>query len=330
MKPFRMKAALPSLALTAAALTAPVVTADLPTPEDAAWSLRFDAERLFDSPLGVTLLDAARDQEPRIDEWLVQAEETVGLDLREDIGHAVVYGGWDFARGITVAADLTAGPGKLEGWMLALPGYQSEDLDDETLLHSFIVEEAAVATPADADGVGALDRPAGRRVYIALPSEPDGSTRLVAAFDRGDASGMAAAARAGDLPDVDLADDRIAALRVSDLPRNQVPANAPGSAIVDSIAGGELTLGSGERIALDLSLDATSAARARQLGQLLTGMQGMLGFVAVEQPELAEIARTLQQTSIVTDENNRSVSAALSVSQADFERLLGHLVQNAN
>ena len=69
----------------------------------------------------------------------VKFAEAIGLDPRTDIGEVVVFGDGFDETDATVVANLGSTTGNLEGWILAAPGYRSEDLDEQ---HATALDDA--------------------------------------------------------------------------------------------------------------------------------------------------------------------------------------------
>ena len=342
-------AALTTTCVLATGTLSLAAAAESVVPAEAAWTVRMNVADAFDSPIGDILLDRARRQFTSFDDTMDNLEQTLGFDPRESIGSAVLYGDRPGRGEVALVADLVGGRGKLEGWMLAMPGYQSEDLDDQTLLHSFLLGEGGPeGRPrgrADRDGNRAeraegrgaerprRDRP-GRgpeRVFITLPGTADGGTRLVASLMRDQAleATQALASGEADLDADALPAGRLLAAKLNRIPDRAMRPQDPGSAVLQSLEEAELTLGSAENISMELDLGATTPARARQLAQLLTGLQGLAGLLAMEQPELQTLVTTLQGIDVRSNDGSRDVSARLDLSTAQFEQALDTLLDLA-
>ena len=209
-------------------------------------------------------------------------------------------------------ADLGETSGKLEGWMLTLPGYDSEDLDDETLLHHFDVElneRRRTTAPCARCGKTAPARstPAAPSACSPrCPKTPAGHYCLIASTERAQTLAMAADAVVARNPLTEAAgrlhDDGLLSLSVGRLPARLLAdtADQPGAAAWRSVSGMRLDLTSGERFRADLEVGATTAARGRQMKQLLGGLSAVMQMMASGDgsPEAAEAAGILSDLSL--------------------------------
>ncbi|MEM8783845.1 MAG: hypothetical protein AAGE65_13455 [Planctomycetota bacterium] len=366
------------------------------------FELRVDLAKAYASPLGETVMSYVRQAKPNADELMDGLAETLGMDLRTAVSTVVVRGmiastsspsrhAVDMSEyDLQIIADLGETTGKLEGWMLGLPGYDSDELDDQTLLHSFVIEddsreadhgdevreleieaeelqhevevitrELRAAEDEEREELAVELRDLQRerdlirrelgemledrrdeeeeeeglfRVFVALP-EADGRFTLVAALDDEAVIEMAEAVREGEtLLDEDeaLRGEEIARLYLDDLSNHNLPRRVPGSALLDSVAGLSLTLGSGRNITAEMVMETSSPARARQVSQLLQGLIALSQLAALEQPDIQELANTLQEIQItqLDDAEEPGVSARFSGSHAKFEELLGYVLSN--
>ena len=253
------------------------------------------------------------------DAQLDELGDTLGLDLERGVGPMVLFGD-DFEGGdATLIADLGSTAGNLEGWMLTLPGYTSEELPGGGLLHRFVLN-------ADNEQP---DRP----VWAAV-AEAAGGFRLVASTRERDARDRAAGAGLAGLDDElapgRLDGERILTARIHRVPEGSVPEGTPGAAALRSITSMDLDLTSGDTLALDLSLDTPSEARARQLRQLLQGFMGMGQMMLSGQPDAEQLAAALAGVDITEQppgpDGTASVKLNLGVPQADVD---AWVVENA-
>ena len=333
MPAFLPRLSRPALCTAALLLAAPLAAAAPAAPD---YALTVDARRAFASPMGQLIMDRIRVQEPRLDEWMNHLTDTLGLDVRTDVGVMSLASSSDDLSDLSVVADLGESAGKLEGWMLTLPSYNSEDLDPETLLHTFEIEEMGDAAPPDdtlrsvqEDGTAALfpERPTRSvRVFATLPQTRDGHTCLIASASRDTTLAMTAAARAGEGgPITDAADklrgDRLLALTVNRLPAQLLAdtADQPGAAAWRAIRGMQLNLTSSERFRADLDLTAASPARGRQLKQLLGGLNGLVQLMATtnDQAGVGEMVSLLSDIDLDDrTDGTPGVAISLDVPQA--------------
>ncbi|MEM1446876.1 MAG: hypothetical protein AAGF84_12530 [Planctomycetota bacterium] len=388
--------------------------------EEIPFELRVDLAKAYASPVGETLMKYVREVKPNADELMNGLTDTLGLDPRTAVSTLVFRGEGMNQFDIQLIANLGDTTGKLEGWMLGLPGYESFEIDDQTLLHSFLMEEddfdeddeeefeelemelemeleelqEAVeeleGELEDAQGdereelemeleelteerdeireeLGAWhedmeeDRDdffgEGReeededfddeafddddfddddiaRVFIALP-ESNGQFTLIATLDGDITTEMAQAVRAGEalLDDSEeLKGDQVLRLTLDSLEGHTMPEGAPGSAVLESIAGLSMTLGSGERVSADVFMLTSSPARARQVTQLLQGLVALTQLAALEEPEMQELANLLADVQIEQFANSEKpgVSASFSGSHDEFEGWVQWIMDNAD
>ena len=138
--------------LAAACLAAPVVAEAQPasTPPDAApgvasplerpaWAVSLDVQQLLESQAGALMLERVRRSFPDFDRKAAELSEALGFDVMTGLGRAFVAGEDFEGRSTMLVVDLPEGRGRLEGWLLAMPGYTSEDLPGGELLHQFKV-----------------------------------------------------------------------------------------------------------------------------------------------------------------------------------------------
>ncbi len=274
-------------------LAAPSAAAD---EADAAYGLTFDAAGLFSSPAGRMVVDRIRQCEPGMDACMAGLTDTLGMDVTTDLGVVSLTSDRDDLSDMTLMADLGKSSGKLEGWMLTLPGYDSEDLNDQTLLHGFDV------TMDCGDGAQCPTV----RVFAAMPQTRDGGYCLVASTKRTQTLAMAtdAAAAANPLADANhrLDGGKLIAMSVGRLPAKllEETADQPGAAVWKAIQGMQFSIASGERFRADLAVVAATPARGRQLKQLLGGLSAVAQLMASsdDHPAAGEAASILNDLSM--------------------------------
>ncbi|MEM1098979.1 MAG: hypothetical protein AAGH92_09340 [Planctomycetota bacterium] len=415
----------PTLAITAAAsmigtglMLARPAAADENPFEEIPFELRVDMAKAYASPVGQTIMDYVREAKPNADELMNGLTDTLGLDPRTAVSNLVLRGAGINEYDIQLIADLGETTGKLEGWMLGLPGYESFEIDEQTLLHSFLMEEEydedeeeeefeelemelerlqeAVEELEeefeDAEGdereelemelrelkeerdelreelgewfeemededrddffgegreeeeeedfddedfdEDEYDEEEVTRVFVAMP-ESNGQYTLIATLDGDITTEMAQAVLTGEtLLDTSeaLKGDQVLRLTLDSLEGHTMPHGAPGSAVLESITGLSMTLGSGERISADVFMGTSSPARARQVTQLLQGLVALSQLAALEQPEMQELANLLADVQIQQFASNESpgVSASFSGSHEEFEGWIRWIVDNAD
>lgn len=306
--------------LTLAVATPAALAEDYLAP-NATWQIAAHVARTAASPLGRALLDRVAVQIDHFEEMRFGLTDSLGMDPIEDIGHVVMSGNYESARHggvphVALAAEMLAGRGNLEGWMLGLPGYESEDLDDQTLLHSFTMHDQQ----QEADGGEGHASPRRvHRLFVALPETPEGDVLLVAGVVRDDAVRLTRAAQAGELSlrRSALRGDRLATLSVRQLQRIPTNDREPGSAVLRSLEAARATLRSGDALSLTLDLTAQSPARARQVAQMVQGLLAFTQVLAANDPRAQPLVDLALQIDVDVDEE--IVTARF---EGDHEQLL--------
>ena len=301
------------------------------------FELRLDLAKAYQSPVGSTIMKYVRQAKPNADELMDGLVETLGLDPRTAVSTLVLRGQGINEMDLQLIADLGNSAGKLEGWMLGLPGYESEDLDGETLLHSFFINDNPEHDHhADHEIDQGHDGGDVHRLFVALP-ERDGKFQLVASFTADETTALAQSVRGGEaiLDDADaLQGDQIMRLSLADLSKHNLPQGAPGSAVLESIAGLTLTLGSGDNVTANMVMNTATPARARQVTQLLQGLVALTQLAALEQPEMQQLANLLGDVKIAqlngeATSGGPGVTASFSGSHAEFEKWVDWFAQQA-
>jgi len=310
------------------------------------FELELNLAKAYASPLGQMVMGMVRAENPNADEMLDGLSESLGLDPRTDIGSIRVVGEAPAhpAPGtvprMTLVAELGDSSGNLSGFMLGLPGYQSQELAGGVLLHSFETQPPHPGHGAPgAHGPHAGGDPAGheappavapppppappQRIFAAMPTGPDGRVRLIASTQRDD---VVSRTLGQGVPQPDtlatprLQGEQILALRVPRLPETVVPAGAPGSAILESVRGLSLAVGSGDDFSIDLAMTTASAARSRQVAMAL----GQLA--AIENPEMQPLTEMLGSVRISTQNGDEpGVTASFRGTQAQVEQWIQRL-----
>jgi len=332
-----MPRCLPTLLLSGALLAAPAVSplvaarATAAEP-DVAYGLTFDAAGIFASPAGRLLMDCLHQQEPQVDEWIAGLTDSLGLDVTRDLGVVSMTSNRDNLSDLTLMADLGETSGKLEGWMLTLPGYDSEDLDDETLLHGFDVQlDDDVADRGGRSGSLGQAHPDATtvRVFAAVPRTRDGRYCLVASAKRSQTLAMAVDVAAERNPLAEVSDrlpgDRLLSLNVGRLPAKLLEdtADQPGAAAWRAVRGLRLDVTSNERFRADMQIAASTAARGRQLKQFLGGLGAVVQLRASgeQNAALSEAASILDDLSLEDRSDGApGLEISLDIPQSRLER----------
>ncbi|NOZ41497.1 MAG: hypothetical protein GXP24_14910 [Planctomycetes bacterium] len=278
------------------------------------WEVHLDLQKAFSSPLGQWVLEKFAEEEPDKLEHITKFAEAIGIDPRTDIGEIVLFGNGFDETDATVIVNLGQSTGNLEGWFLAAPGYRSENIDDDTLLHSMTLE--------DQDA----------RIWLALPKHPQqGNYFLIGSFDEERTAKLVRQALAGSYLSpviVPLQDDTLFSFFVNDL--SAVPfdidSNDPGSAVVRTIEQLGLQVASDDdHLSVTLDLSASSAGKARQISQLLTGLKAMMQLAPLDEPEVQKLGTILESLVIKHTEGESSVQASLSAPYQLLEELVSEI-----
>jgi len=291
------------IALVASFIPANCFAAEV-SPSDSQWEHRFNLKEGYASPIGQRLKEHVLRKAPEklsaIDDFI----KALGFNPLTNVGEVVLFGdGYDETAG-NIVAHLGSSRGNLEGWMLAAPGYQSEQLSNDTLLHSFVIEKGRFARRTALGTVSVereVDEPL--RIWCALPQSKDGSYILVASFDRDKSLRMIDRAVDSGIEGFgdSLSGDRIYSLRVKDF--SSIPImfdeQKPGAAALKTIDSLTFHAASeAEKFTAECEITAIDSARARQLHQLLTGLKAMAQLAAnsngPDSQRAAEMARNVE------------------------------------
>ncbi len=276
------------------------------------WEVHLQLQKSFASPLGQKAMAMLESEKPEEYQKFLKFAEAIGLDPRTDIGEVVVFGDGFTENDATVIANLGQSTGNLEGWILAAPGYRSEDLDSNTLLHSMNVEEK------DA------------RAWFALPKHASGNFVLVGSLNQSRTVDLARQVLAGNPSPVPnpLSGNALMSFVVNDLSAvpMEIDEDDPGAAIVRIIDRLALNVASdADNLNVALDLTTSSAGKARQISQLLTGLKALVQLAPMDEPEARKVAQVLDTMVVTHTEGQLSVQASLSTSYRLLEELLGSM-----
>ncbi len=277
-----MKTFLCTLSLLIAGITLPTQAQSDTNPAvdtvagNSLWRIQVSPQRLFSSNFGRVLEDMISTEHPDALEKMDSFSEALGFDPRTDVQEILLLGNKFDGAPATALVKLGATSGNLEGWFLAAPGYKSEDLDKNTILHSFIMEKG--------------DNP---RLWCAIPySQAEKSYTLVATFDRDQTVDLTnrIVQQGSDWlnspPSSPNGGNTFFSLTVTDLSKMpmKIDSKDPGAAIVKTIRSVNLqATAEADTLTAQGSLTADSPARAQQLQQLLTGLKAMVQLAAMQE-----------------------------------------------
>jgi hypothetical protein len=297
--------------LLLALVIAPAVaqTESTSSAENPLWEVHLNVQQLFASPLGEVINEIINEKAPdgklNVDA-LVQA---IGIDPRTEVTHVVVYGD-DFEKpNLTAIADIGKSRGNIEGWLLAAPGYESESLDDNTILHSFVHED---------------EHP---RIWCAIPKAGD-SYVFVAGFSDDKVRSLVQEVSKGGVSDR-LTGNTFLSLNVNDLSQApfEIDENDPGSGIIKTLKTISLTAANEENELLVTSeLTTDSAARAQQLNQLIVGMKAMVQLALPEKhPQASQHAKMLNNLNVEYTEGSTTLSTRFAMPYDELKELVSEM-----
>jgi hypothetical protein len=297
-------------------VTAPCLQAQtLTSADDALWQVNLHFQRLFASPLGTLINEVIKKEAPQGETNINAFVEAMGMDPRTAIQEVVLFGnGFEPTSLHAAVANIGSTRGNIEGWLLAAPGYQSETIDDNTILHSFVMEK---------HGPGA-------RLWCAIPfNKASNSNIVVAATDRDTAVTLAEQVTSQGISKFadKLAGDTLLAVTINDLSRApiEVDEDDPGSGIIKSLQSASViaTNDNNQQLVVATKLTADSPARAQQLQQLLVGMKAMMQFALPEKkPEAKELAQMLNNVNIEYEQGSKTLSTKFAIDFTEIERLV--------
>ncbi|MEM1208739.1 MAG: hypothetical protein AAGI54_05675 [Planctomycetota bacterium] len=281
-------------------------------PDEPAWKMTIELATAAESPVGRQMVEHLTTLHPQLAEARANLTQAIGIDPVEDIQRLTLWSDSGDPGDVAATALLHRSVGNLEGWMLAMPGYESEELDEQTLLHSFLIEDDRPGAGHRGPSERSTDHPKPmRRVWVALPMGPDGNYRVAASFDDHVTRELAASLAADDAAlGGALSDGVVAAADLARLPRPllNAPADAPASAMIRAITRGSATIEADENMRVTMELDASSPVRARQIGQLMQGAAAMVQLAAIEDPNAAPLAEVLASLRVLDTEGTRVVA----------------------
>jgi hypothetical protein len=278
----------------------------------AVWHVQLNVNKLFASPLGETINEIIYHKTPDGKKHIDAAIQALGFDPRTSIQDIVVFGD-DFQHTSgTAVANLGSTRGNIEGWLLAAPGYKSEEVG-KTILHSFDVEDE--------------DLP---RLWVAFPKrEADSNYLLVAGFDSERVRSLISQVAEGGNPleDSKLTDEKFLALVVNDLSKApiEIEEDEPGSAVIKTIQSIELSVGSeGNQLASNLEVTTDNAARAEQLNQLIVGMKAMVQLALPQKGDekVKHFGKLLNNLTVEYSQGSPTLAAKFVMDYDEIKRMI--------
>lgn len=302
-------------ALAAAGLTPTAYAADSDPasliPADAAWGMVFDPGKIRDSALAqqtAAHLDPA--QLDGVNQKIDGLSNTLGINLRQDLGRIVAFGHGFAPADMAMAIDVGQAEGNLEGLLLAAPGYDSYDYKD-LIIHSLqeSPEEPRLycaVIPGQAEGTN----PTG----VVLISPAAAMTESLADQVQ---QGVAVSEPAT------LGANEFMRVWIDRLPTEIFGEGSRQSNVISMIQSLEL-VGStdADQTAMNLRLTTANPARAKQIFQMAAGGKAFIEFAAGSDPDAAKLADLLSYISIENPGDGAVVSIKAFADTEDFAVLL--------
>jgi len=288
-----------------------VVDSGFLVPDDAAWGVVFDPNKVRDSELATQFFGHFdEEQRAEISEMIGGVSNMIGIDLRQDLGQVVAFGTGFAPEDVAVAFNVGDAQTNLEGLMLADENYESYEYGD-LLMHSV---KGDPGNPRVYCAV--LPGAEGRDGVVLLSPSSDTAEGLVDAVRRG--AVVAAAQGLGGDEFLRVWVDRIPVEMFSDTPRQ--------SNIAGMIQSLQLVGSTGQDTTeLRLSLTTNNPARARQIYQMAMGSKAFIQFAAGQDPEAEKIADVLSYVSVGDPAGGAVVSITASCDTESLAALLDML-----
>lgn len=311
----RRLSSLPALVLMLFAAAPYLQAQTLTSANEALWQVNLHVERLFASPLGTMINEVIKKEAPQGEANINSFIEALGMDPRTAIQEVVLFGnGFDPSSLHAAVANIGSTRGNIEGWLLAAPGYQSETIDDNTILHSFVMEKHGPQA----------------RLWCAIPfSKTSNSNIVVAATDRDTAVALAKEAAEQGIGNFSkrLSGDTLLSVTINDLARApiEIDENDPGSGIIKTLQSVSVnaTNDNNQQLVVATKLTTDSPARAQQLQQLLVGMKAMMQLAIPEKkPESKELTQMLNNVNIEYEQGSKTLSTKFAMGYSELEKLV--------
>lgn len=279
-----------------------------PSADTPVWQVNLNVSRLFESPLGKLINEIiaqeSGEKELDIDAFI----EALGFDPRTSVGEVKIFGETFEPTSVSAIANLGSARGNIEGWLLAAPGYQSEEVGN-TIIHSVEVDKDKI-----------------KRVWCAIPQQVSTKDFILVAGFNADRVRELVSRVSGETQSDMLADDKFLSLAVNDLSKAPIDIDDddPGSAIIKTIQSVALSVGTeGDQLTSQCEITTDSAARAQQLNQLLVGMKAMAQLALPQkEPEVKEFMKYLDGLKVEYEEGSQMVAANFAIEYEVIDRLI--------
>jgi hypothetical protein len=284
-------------------------------PDDVKFVVQVDVSGFRKTNLGGKLLEltqamAAEEFNGQGDELMAKLTESLGFNPLEEI-RTLTLMGTDYkepTEELRLVIQLGKTTGNIEGLLLALPGYASEE-HGETTIHS-----------AKLDNM---------HVYAAIQTNTDGMKSILASTHRADVLEMLTSTQGartgGKKREISwvVPSGTFAQLQIIEFPSDVLKEGPPAN-IIKMLKDVSLTLGeSGDDFSVDLLLTTSDDKRAEQLQQLIQGLKAMVSLFKDEigDDEQAKAAMSLAE-GITVERTGVDVTLHAGVPQELIIKLL--------
>ncbi len=243
---------------------------EISVPADAKFVVQVDLDTFRHTQLGKRLLSltqqmAAEEIGGEGKEIMQKVEESLGFNPLEEMQTLTVIGS-DFENPeehLQLMLQLGETTGNLEGMMLALPGYESEEYHDITI-HSAHDDD--------------------KRAFAAIHTGDDGNKRIVASTQRSHViemlDGLNGSRRGGKRRSVSwvVPEGTFLQVQILEFPSEILDEDPPGN-VIKMLRDVALTVGEdGDDYVAELTLTTSDEKRAEQIQQMVTGFKAMVGL----------------------------------------------------
>ncbi|MEM7626010.1 MAG: hypothetical protein AAF333_10320 [Planctomycetota bacterium] len=277
-------------------------------PAEAVWGVVFDPAKIRDSALARQTLDRLDPaQRDGLNQKLDGLSNTLGINLRQDLGRVAAFGHGFNPQDMALAVDIGQAEANLEGLILAAPGYDSYEYN-ELIIHS-LQESAEEPRLHCAVVPGGDDR---NGVVIVSPA-----AQLTEGLVDQAQQGTAVADPAT------LGQDEFLRVWIDKLPAEMFGPESQQSKVLSMIQSIELVgTTNAEQTAMSLSITTANPARARQIYQMAAGGKAFIEFAATEDPDAAKLADLLAYITIDNPDGGAVVSIRAAAGTDDLAVLL--------
>ena len=286
--------------------------ADIVAPPGAKFEIRLDVAAIHDTEIGQKLIRAVQlmaaeeiGDEQDADKAFAAIEQALGFDPVEEIRSVTLYGTSfeDPEEGLQAVIEMKSTTGNIEGLLLALPGYDSSEHDDQ-VIHSVAPEEDLRIFGAIHDGR--------RSKHIVVATSKDEVESMLDSLDDDRPSSPSDVGRGRDRNGSPLI-----AVRLLELPKLD-DLEGPPEALLKMVKAGSIDIrGYGEDLEIEINVESDTEKHAEQLFQLAQGAAAMVSLASdseEDDEELKMVARVLE--TLDAEHDKTSVHLRVKLSQA--------------